>query len=255
MGSKPLTVAAFSLATAVVVAGLAGCAAEAAPPSETTAPVEEPSTAPTEEPSPEPTDDILFTVTANVRAADGRTIGISMAGHAPIASTDSDATEIREKLLEVCGGSTVNQPITEESLAENGSTLMRISIDSTASDLTFETPVELVFGSPYFAQAATGQGISPVADGVTCHTGFAWAKSGTVLGVASFLNPDGQPDFGQWKTGMYGFFVKQSSGATIEACKATITDVGMKENVINLPGWNPNTAGDGISCKIGYAGE
>lgn len=255
MGSTSLRVATFSFAVAVAAAGLTGCSAEGTPPPETTAPVEEPTTAPTEEPSPEPIDDILFSISANIRAADGRTIGISMDAHTPLASTDGDATEMRNEFLDMCRDSSVNQQVTEEYLVENGGTLMKISIDSSAPDLTFETPIELIFGSPYFAQAAVGQGVSPLADGVTCYNGFAWAKSGTVLGVASFLNPDGAPDFGQWKTGTYGFFVKQSSGATIEACRATITDLGMKENVTDLPGWDPASAGDGISCMIGYAGE
>lgn len=256
MGSKPSRFAAFSLAVAVVMVGLVGCADEATAPVETVAaPDVEPSAEPTVEPSAEATDDVLFNITANVRAADGRTIGISMAAHTPLASTDDAATEIRDELLNVCGEGVGNQPITEETLAENGSTLMRISIAATAPDLAFETPVELVFGSPYSAQAAVGNSITPASDGVPCFSGFSWAKSGTATGVASFMNPDGQPDFGQWKTGMYGFLVKQSSGATIEACKVTITELGMKENITSVSGWTPSSAGDGISCKIGYAGE
>lgn len=253
MGGKPLRFAAFALAAAVLGTGLAGCAQSAAPPEETAAPTEAPSTPPTAEPTAEPTD-ILFTVTANVRAADGRTISISMAAHAPLVSTDPEAVELRNNLIDVCGEGAL-QPITEEYLRDNGSTLVKVSVASTTSDLAFESPIELIFGSRFYAQAAIGQGISPIAGGPTCFNQFEWTKSGSILGIGDFENPDGTPDLDQWKTGMYGFFVEPSSGATIEACKVVITEVGMTQNIVNEPGWNPSNAGDGISCKIGYDGE
>ena len=245
----------MSLAIAVLVSGLVGCAQEAAPAPDVTTPSAEPSNEPTVEPSTESTADVLFVITANVRAADGRTVGVSMAAHAPLASTDSDVVKIRDKFLEVCGAGNGIRPITEEYLRSSGSTLMALTIGSTTPDLTFETPLELLFGSPYYAQAALGKGVSPISDGVPCFNGFSWASSGTVQGIADFENPEGKPDLNQWKTGLYGFFVKPSSGATIEACKVTITDLGMKENVTNLPGWDTNSAGDGISCRIGYKGD
>ncbi len=255
MGVKASKFAAVSLAAVIAASGLAGCAEEATTVSPSSAPTVEPSSEPTEEPTEEPTADVLVNITANVRAADGRTIGVSMAVHAPLASTDSKAAALREKLLGVCGAGNGIRPITEEYLRDVGSTLLGISIASSAPDLTFETPIELLFGSPYYAQAATGGGITPDTDGVACFSGFMWAQSGTVEGVADFENPDGTPDLNQWKTGLYGFFVKPSSGATIEACKATITDLGLKENITNLPGWDTSRSGDGISCKIGYTGE
>lgn len=255
MGGQTLRLAGFSLAAAVVISGLTGCAGEATPPPNTVRPSAEPTAAPTTAPSEDPMADILFTITANVRAADGRTIGISMAGHAPIASTSPDAKDMRNKLLDVCAAGSGSQPITEDYLRQNGSSLMRISIASTVPDLTFATPIDLIFGSPYYAQAAIGHGISPDPEGVTCFNGFAWSQSGTVAGVADFENPNGAPDLTQWKYGRYGFFVKPSSGATIEACKVVITDVGMKNGIVDLPGWSPNSAGDGVSCKIGYVGE
>lgn len=254
MGVRETRLAALSIASVLALV-LTGCSQDVAPPPDIDTPSTEPSTPPTVEPTAEPTDDILFTVTANVRAADGRTIGISMAAHAPKASTDPDAEELRSKLIDVCGAGTGAQPITEEYLRENGSSLMRISIASTAADLTFATPIDLIFGSPYFAQAAIGDGVTPDPEGVKCFNGFAWAKSGSVLGVADFENPSGSPDLTQWKFGRYGFFVKPNSGATIEACKAVITEAGMKTGITDLPGWSPNSAGDGISCKIGYVGE
>lgn len=248
-----LTVLSFGLA--IAAAGLTGCAPEASAPPTTTAPSTEPTAAPSVEPSAEPTNDILFTITANVRAVDGRTIGVSMSAHAAVASTDPQAADLRKKFIDVCAAGTGLQPITEQYLRDNGSTLMRISISSTVSDLTFRTPIDLYFGSPYFAQAAIGQGIAPEPEGPACFNGFAWAKSGTVLGIADFENSDGKPDLNQWRYGRFGFFVKPTSGATIEACKVVLTDVGMKTDLTGLKGWNPSSAGDGISCKIGYLGE
>ncbi len=255
MGGTRSQFAAFSLALAFGVFGLTGCADGTTQPTDPGTPTVEPTTPPTDEPIDESSDDILFTITANVRAADGRTIGISMAAHAPLGSTDPAAAELRDNLIDVCGAGSGTQPITEEYLRDNGSSLVKISIASTTPDLTFESPIEMIFGSPYFAQAAIGSGISPIADGVTCFNGFEWTKSGTVLGIGDFENPDAAPDLKQWTTGRYGFFVKPNSGATIEACRVVITDVGMKANVTNIPGWDPASAGDGISCKIGYAGE
>lgn len=257
MRGKPLRFAAIVLATTVVVTGLVGCAQDATPtvdPNITAEPAPVPTTEPSDAPTVESTNDILFTITANVRAADGRTIGISMAAHAPMKSTDKDAADLRSKLIDVCGAGAL-QPITEEYLRDNGSTLIKVSIAATTSGLTFETPIELIFGSRFYAQAAIGQGISPVSGGPTCFNQFAWAKSGAILGIGDFENPDGTPDLAQWKTGMYGFIVQPSSGATIEACKVVISEVGMKQNITDEPGWNPNTAGDGISCKIGYTGD
>lgn len=252
--------AAPTLAAALTLAGLtltalAGCAPEAPPVAPPTEPTVAPTVEPTEEPTADPSADVLATITANVRAADGRTIGISMAVHAPLASTDAKAAALRSQLLEVCGAGNGIRPITEDYLRETGSTLVGITIDSSAPDLTFETPIELLFGSPYYAQAATGNGITPDTDGVACFSGFMWAQSGSVEGVADFENPNGAPDLGQWKTGLFGFFVKPSSGATIEACKATITELGMQQNIAGLPGWDTSRSGDGISCKIGYTGE
>lgn len=256
MGGQKLRLAGLSIAAVVVLSAVSGCAGgEATQPEETAQPTTEPSVEPSIEPSADPNADILFTITANVRAADGRTIGISMAGHAPVASTSPEAKELRSKLIDVCGAGSGSQPITEDYLRENGSSLMRISIASTTPDLTFATPIDLIFGSPYYAQAAIGHGISPDPDGVTCFNGFSWAKSGTVTGIADFENPNGAADLTQWKYGRYGFFVTPSSGATIEACKVVLSEVGMKNGIADLPGWSPNGAGDGISCKIGYVGE
>jgi hypothetical protein len=162
---------------------------------------------------------------------------------------------LRAQFLSVCGAGTGAQPITEQYLEDNGSTLVRIELASSAPDLTFASPIDLFFGSPYFAQSASGSGITPEPGGQPCFYGFSWAKSGDARGVADFENSDGVPDLNQWQFGRYGFSVNPSSGATIEACKVTLTELGMKNNLTDAPGWDPSTAGDGISCSIGYVGE
>lgn len=254
MGVPQVRLMGSAIAVAILVAGLAGCAAEPAPAPSDSGPASV-SPSPSGEPEPDPNADILFTITANVRAVDGRTIGISMAAHAPIASTDPDAADLRAQFLSVCGAGNGAQPITEQYLEENGSTLMRVEFAANTPDLTFATPIELFFGSPYFAQSASGSGISADAGGQPCFYGFSWAKSGDARGVADFENSDGVPDLGQWQFGRYGFSVNPSSGATIEACKVTLTELGMKNNLTDAPGWDPTNAGDGISCSIGYVGE
>jgi hypothetical protein len=243
-----------TIAIAALIAALTGCAAEPAPEPTDSGPVSE-SPSPSTDPDPDPVADILFTITANVRAVDGRTIGISMAAHAPLASTDPDAAAIRTQFLSVCGAGNGAQPITEAYLEDNGSTLLRIEIASNTPDLTFASPIRLLLGSPYFAQSAQGAGVSPSAGGQTCFYGFEWTKSGTASAVADFENSDGVPDLGQWQYGRYGFAVDPASGTTIEACRVTITELGMKNNLADAPGWDTSTAGDGISCSIGYVGE
>lgn len=254
MGVPILRLAGVSTAALALIVGLSGCAGESTPAPSVSTPVSEAPT-PSAEPTPDETGDILFTITANVRAVDGRTIGISMAAHAPLASTDKAAAELRDKFIDLCGEGNGPQPITEQYLEDNGSTLLRIALASTAPDLTFASPIALHLGSPYFAQAAFGTGITPTIGGHTCFNGFDWAKSGSATGIGDFENSDAGADLNQWQFGRYGFSVDPNSGATIEACRVTITEVGMKNNLDQVPGWDPSRAGDGISCMIGYAGE
>ncbi len=254
MGVRFLKVAGVSAATFALVLGLSGCSTEPVPEPSVSAP-ETGAPEPSAEPSVDPNADALFTIKANVRAVDGRTIGVSMIVHAPVASTDDAASDIRAQFLSVCSAGTGAQPIDEQYLIENGSTLLRVSLNSTTPDLTFVSPVDLYFGSPFFAQSASGGGINPSAGGQVCFNGFAWAKSGEARGVASFENPDGIPDLKQWQFGRYGFSVDPNSGATIEACKVSLTEMALKDDLAGTPGWDPSHAGDGISCLIGYVGE
>ncbi len=255
MGNFRLTLVGTALASVALVVALAGCGGTAEPAPGSTEPTVEntPSAPPGEQ--VDPNADVLFTITANVRAVDGRTIGISMAAHEPLASTDPDADGIRESFLSVCGAGTGAQPVTAEYLEQQGSTLMRLEFESNTPDLTFAAPIDLIFGSPYFASSASGPGITPEPTGQPCYYGFAWATSGSAQGVANFENPDGVPDTKQWLYGHYGFAVNPSLGATIEACKVTITDLGLKSGVNEVSGWDPAAAATGVTCGIGYSGE
>lgn len=255
MGASRARLLGGAILSLSVVVVLAGCGGTAQPAPASTEPNVEntPSAPPAEQ--VDPNADVLFTITANVRAVDGRTIGISMAAHAPIASTDPDAAEIRQDLISECGAGNGAQPITAEYLAENGSTLVRLEFAANTPDLTFAAPIDLFFGNPYFATSATGAGITPEPGGQPCYYGFAWATSGEARGVANFENVDGVPDLNQWFYGHYGFSVNPSSGTTIEACKVTMTELGLKSGVDQVDGWDPSRAATGISCGIGYSGE
>ena len=247
-----------SIAAAISVVGtaivLTGCGAQvvAPRPSESAAP---PSASATPSAAPSPELDVLFTITANVRAVDGRTVGISMTAHPSIASTDPKATDLRNEFLGVCGAGNGAQPIDAQYLADQGSTLMLVELSTNTPDQKFAAPLDLFFGSPYFAQSATGDGISAYPGGQTCYSGFVWSRSGDARGVADFENPDGTPDVAQWRYGHYGFTLAQDSGATIEACRVTITDVGKKYNLDEVSGWDSAQVSTGISCGIGYSGE
>lgn len=255
MGASRVRLVIGALSALCVVVLLAGCGGEAAPAPEPSETAVEDSPTPSADPEPNPNADLLFTITANVRAVDGRTVGISMAAHEPIASTDPEAAGLVSELLSVCSAGNGAQPITELYLKDNGSVLMRIQLSTNTPGLQFASPIDLFFGSPYFAQSATGDGLTPEPDGQACFYGYSWTTSGDAQGIADFENPDGVPDVSQWVFGHYGFSVNPSFGATIEACIVTMTDLGMKSGVNEVDGWDVSRAATGISCGIGYSGE
>lgn len=255
MGAARVRLASGAIGVLVIALLLAGCGGTAAPaPAPSDLPVSG-SPSPSAEPEPDANADLLFLITANVRAVDGRTVGISMAAHEPIASTDPNATDLRNEFLGTCGAGNGAQPFDEQYLETNGSTLMLVELSTNTPDQEFVQPLDLFFGSPYFAQAAAGPGIQPGPGGQTCFFGFLWTRSGDVRGIADFENSDGTPDLKQWQYGHYGFTVAPDSGATIEACKVTITDRGLKSGIDQVEGWDPSLAATGISCGIGYSGE
>jgi hypothetical protein len=235
---------------------LSGCGGQSVvEPPQAEEPSAPPSTEPSTQPQPDPQRDVLFTITANVRSVDGSTVGISMAAHSPVASTDPEAVDLKNEFLSVCGAGNGTQAIDDQYLADQGSTLLLVEFSTDSPGLEFAAPLDLFFGSPYFAQAASGDGIEPGPGGPTCFYGFRWTTSGSARGIANFENPDGQPDLTQWQYGHYGFTVSPDSGATIEACNVTISETGMKSGIDQVSGWDPSRAATGISCGIGYSGE
>ena len=165
------------------------------------------------------------------------------------------AVDLKNEFLGVCGAGNGTQPIDDQYLAEQGSTLLLVELSTDSPGQEFAAPLDLFFGSPYFAQAASGDGIEPGPGGPTCFYGFRWTTSGAARGIADFENPDGQPDLTQWQYGHYGFTLSPDSGATIEACKVTLSETGMKSGIDQVSGWDPSMAATGISCGIGYSGE
>lgn len=244
----------------VALLTLAGCtsAPAAEPEPEPTATVE-----PTREPEPETTaepDDVLFTVSAKVRAIDGTTLGISLTGRSPVASTDTAAAPLVEDFVEQCVAlegrsvSDASVPISEESLASFGSSLLRIDLASSPEGETFVAPVDLVLGSPYYAKVAFGDRVQEVETNATCTGRYQMTGSGSGTAITNYESGTTLANLRQWAYGHYGFTVPFESGATIEACRVVVTELAASV-VDDIPGWDPGSDATGISCGIGYRGE
>lgn len=205
---------------------------------------------------PDKVDDVLFTISANVRGIDGSRIGITMSGHTPVAYSDEKVLDLKKEFLTNCGSDAGGPAITEKSLAQGGTSLMRVALSSTTIGETFAAPLELFLGSRYFPRTASGDGIVAlsVADG--CYGRYAWGSAGTAHGIADFQNGNGTsvPDLTQWRYGLYGFTVLNPS-ATIEACKVVISTLGKNAGLDGIPGWDTSQVIGGTSCGIGYSGE
>lgn len=243
----------------LAVATLAGCATPSEPePSATPTPTAEPSPSSTAE--PEEPDDTLFTVSAKVRAIDGTTLDISLTGHVPLEADSSEASDLVSDFLDQCSAmdgrsvSDATTPVSEETLARFGSTLMRIDIAATPEGHTFFAPVDLNLGSQYFAEVASGDAVIPVSSNDTCTGSYQLTGSGTGTAIANYESGNENPDAGQWRFGHYGFSVPFESGATIEACRPVVTKLALS-TLDDVPGWEVDSDSTGISCGIGYVGE
>ena len=244
----------------VVLLTLAGCtSAPAAEPEPEPTPTAEPTKEPVAEKPAEP-DDVLFTVSAKVRAIDGTTLDISLTGHEPVASTDNAAAPLVEDFVEQCAAlegrsvSDATAPISEESLASFGSSLLRIDLASSPEGETFVAPVDLVLGSPYYAKVAFGDTVQAIDTTDTCTGRFQMTGSGSGTAITNYESGGTMPDVSQWAYGHYGFTVPFESGATIEACRVVVSELAASV-VEDVPGWDPGSDATGISCGIGYRGE
>jgi len=241
-----------SIAAVGAVLLLAGCDAGPSPVVTSTAsadPAPEPTTTATNTP-----DDVLFTITANVRDSSGTTIGIQLTAHDALAYSNAKAKPLISDFVKVCGAGVGGAPVTPETLAANGSILMRLDLSSSAAGKQFQAPLDLSLGSPYFGQSATGSGVKVVDSTHPCYGGYSWTTSGSASAVADFESGNPGPDLTLWRYAIYGFSVPFGSTATIEACKVELSD---KAATVagDLPGWDPAQAANGVSCQIGYAGE
>lgn len=238
----------------VVIASavLAGCSAEsliAARPSSTPTAAPAPQVSATTAPS-----DALFTISANVRSKTGSTIAIRLTAHKPIAYSNSKVKGFQSDFLKACGAGVGGNPVTADSLAANGAVLLPIDLASSVTGVPFVFPIDLALGSPYFGQMATGRGITAADPTLDCYGGYRWSTSGTAHAIAEFESGNPGPDLSLWRFAFYGFTVPVDSGATIEACKISLSDAATKA-VEGVEGWNPNAGGSGVACGIGYAGE
>ncbi len=250
-----------SLATTSLLAGgvalvmlLAGCGAQGAT---TGASTGKATVAPSATPTPTPTAaDVLFTISANVRGADGSTIGILMTAHKPVPYSDPAAKADETAFLGECGdgkGGSIARDATY--LAANGSILVPIDISATISNKTFVAPVGITLGSPYFGASISGKNVVPTDTTAPCYNGYQWVSSGTVHAIADFESGMPGPDLKLWRYGLYGFGLADGSNATIEACKITITTLGEADDVASVTGWDTTAPQSGLTCVIGYSGE
>jgi hypothetical protein len=233
---------------------LAGCGGQGSTSGESTGKA---TAAPSTTPSPTATaTDVLFTISANVRGADGSTIGILMTAHKPLPYSDSGAKTLETSFLGQCGdgkGGTIARDATY--LAANGSILVPIDITATVTGKTFVAPVGVTLGSPYFGASITGKNVVPSDTTAPCYNGYQWVTSGTVHAIADFESGTPGPDLKLWRYGLYGFGLADGSNATIEACKITITPLGEADDVASVTGWDASAPQSGLTCVIGYSGE
>ncbi len=205
-------------------------------------------------------DTVLFTVDAAARAVDGTTLALSLIGYQPIVSTDPESSELRDEFLTACldaGGASISEAgtqVSEQSLAEHGSSLMRIEYSATPEGEPLVAPVQAIVGIENFALVGDGEGLQSVGSTETCLNRYQLTESGSGGFVANYETGTSDADPTQWVFGSYGFTVPVDSGATLESCVVTITELG-REDIGATEGWQDGAVGTGISCGTGYQGE
>lgn len=232
---------------------LSGCAPEATVdpvPSETpTVPVTEPSETPT---APEPAADVLFTVTATVRATDGTAIEISLVAHEPRSWDDPRMADLADEFLSRCADGNGLTPIDEGYLAANGTTLMKVDFESNTPDFQFESPIQLYFGNVFFPRAAFTDAVVSAGGDANCYAGATWLFTNDAYGIASFETGSTTPDPRQWQFGSYGFQLLPDARSTVESCVKVITELGAASGVESVSGWDVTRADGPTACGIGY---
>lgn len=231
---------------------LVGCSTHSTVPKSTVTATVAPSATPT---STAQASDVLFTISANVRAVDGSTVGILMTVHAPIPHSSAAAKPLEDSFIGACGSGKGGMPRDAAYLAANGSMVLPVDIAASTTGKTFASPVGLNLGSPYFGAAVSGKNLVPADATAPCYNGYRWITSGTVKAVSEFESGIPGPNLRLWRYGLYGFGVADGSNATIEACKITITPLGKADDVASVAGWDATAPQSGLTCVIGYSGE
>lgn len=235
---------------------MSGCAAPAdGEPQPTNGPVA-PTTEPTNEPTaaPEP-EDVLFTLSATVRAADGAAITIGLVAHEPRAWNDPEIADLTDEFLQRCAGGNGITPIDEAYLAAQGVSLMLVEFTSDSPDHQFAAPLELYFGNPFFARAAFTDAIVTAGGSTDCYEGATWLFTNDAYGVSAFETGTTSTDTTQWQFGSYGFQVLPDTSATIDSCVKTITPLGAASGVEAISGWDVSRDDGNTACGIGYISE
>lgn len=252
---RPFAVSTLGWATlACAVVALSGCAGPSKPATPPRQVVASHSPSPVATSTPKPIADVLFTISAKVRSAGGDTIGIELTARPPLAANDDKANALLSEFLDQCGAGVGGNPVTRDSMVNNGSTLVRLDLTSTTENQTFVSPLDLYLGSNFSAKAASGKGVVAPASANGCMGTYSWASSGTAHGIAEFENDSAQPDFGKWRYGLYGFSVQPGTNATIESCTIALTPLAKAAKVSAVPGWGANDT-SGTTCVTGYYGE
>ena len=167
-------------------------------------------------------DDTLFIIAATTTAADGSAVELSMRGY---ASQAWDARpEVKQSYVDQCtalGGGTVmdsSGELSDETLADYGSSLMVIETTSTPAATTLTGGIELLLGNPFYTVVASGDGLS---------------------------NPYANECFGGYQI---------DSTAVLENCVITLTQLAIDSGVADIDGWFSD-GGTDLECAIGYRGE
>ena len=239
--------------------GLSACSGAAVPsPSATDS--ASPSPSATASALPDDAESELFTVSAKARASDGTTLDLVLTGYLPLASTGAAAEDLRNDFLGECadaGGMSLfdtGRAVSEQTLTEFGSSLMRIDYSVSPEGHTLTSLVDVIAGIDNFPVVATGDSLELVQSTDTCLNRYVLTGSGAGSFIANFQTGEVNPDVQQWRFGSYGFTVESDSGATLESCDVTVSELG-RADLGDVPGWPDGAVGTGISCGTGFTGE
>ncbi|MCU1523641.1 MAG: hypothetical protein JWO18_535, partial [Microbacteriaceae bacterium] len=174
MRASPARISIAVTGTLLVALLLAGCGSTPSAPKASGSATPSPSTSPSASAGPAGPSDVLFTISANVRAKDGSTIAIKMTAHKPLPYSNSDAADLQKEFLDTCGAAVHGQPVTADTLAANGSILMSIDLASSVKGKPFVYPLDASLGTTsFYGQSATGSGIKPTDPAAPCDNTYS----------------------------------------------------------------------------------